>query len=60
MADKRTFPYDKMQVLALLWLENQDLTDKTPTEIHSMYENAYLEIVNSETKRISDSRTAKK
>ena len=41
----KTFPSTKVQALALLWLKQQGLNGKTPTEIYEMYEKAENEIV---------------
>ena len=38
------FPTCREEALAMLWLEHQDLTDKTPTELHDMYWAAVKEI----------------
>ena len=39
-----TFPASRFQALAMLWLKNQDLSNKTPAEISNMYDMAYNEI----------------
>lgn len=39
-----TFPSNRNEALAMLWLSKQDLGDKTPTQIHEMYWNALYEI----------------
>lgn len=35
-----TFPKNKIEALALLYLENQDLTNLTPTEIAEKFDEA--------------------
>lgn len=44
MSKGSAFPSDKMERLALVWLENQDLKGKTPLEILEMYDKAYKEL----------------
>lgn len=39
-----SFPRTKSEALTMLYLENIDLTDKSPTEILTEYEKAYKEI----------------
>ena len=39
-----TFPNTKIEKLALIWLESQDLKGKTPLEILEMYNKAYKEL----------------
>ena len=41
----RTFPSNETQALAFLWLEKQDLSEKSPTELLAMYDEAYNEII---------------
>lgn len=38
------FPSSREEALAMLWLEHQDLSGKTPTELHDMYWAAVKEI----------------
>ena len=38
------FPNDKYEALALLYLQNQNLLDKSPAEILAMFEKAYKEM----------------
>ena len=38
------FPTNREEALAMLWLEKQDLSGKSPTEIHDMYWKAVKEI----------------
>ncbi len=38
------FPSSREEALAMLWLEQQDLKGKTPTELHDMYWAAVKEI----------------
>ena len=39
-----TFPSSKNEVLALLYVQSQDLSAKTPSEILDMYNEAYKEL----------------
>lgn len=39
-----SFPASDMQALAYLYVQSQDLSGKTPAEIHTMYQEAYFEI----------------
>ncbi len=39
-----TFPMDTCEALALLYVQSRDLSDKTPSEIYSIYREAYAEI----------------
>lgn len=41
----KTFPDSYAEALAMLYLQNQDLREKTPSEIHTMYQEAYYEIL---------------
>lgn len=41
------FPSSEIEALAYLYVQNQDLKGKTPTEIFNLYHNATLEIMNS-------------
>lgn len=40
----KTFPASYAEALAMLYLQNQDLSGKTPSEIHTMYREAVQEI----------------
>jgi len=40
----REFPSNEIEALAFLYLQNQDLSNKSPTEIYNIYKNAYDEI----------------
>lgn len=40
-----TFPKDYAEALAILYLQNQDLRGKSPSEIHTMFQNARYEIL---------------
>ncbi len=42
--DLNTFPKNRSEALAMLYLQSQDLSDKTPTQIHEMYWDAIFEI----------------
>lgn len=39
---------DYKEALALMYLKQQDLTDKTPSELYDMYKEAYAEIYQCE------------
>lgn len=39
-----TNPKKNTEVLAMLYLKNQDLSGKTPVQIHELYWKAYYEI----------------
>lgn len=39
-----TFPSDRRDALAILYLQNQDLSGKTPEEIAGMYDEAWNRI----------------
>ena len=39
-----SFPSNRIQALAFLYTQNQDLKDKTPSEITEIYLSAYEEI----------------
>lgn len=41
----RSFPSNESEALAYLYVQAQDLSGKTPTEIHTMYQEAYYEIL---------------
>lgn len=38
------FPSSREEALAMLWLEKQDLSGKTPAELHTMYWETLKEI----------------
>jgi hypothetical protein len=40
MDKSTTFPGDKSQVLAMLYLQEQNLSDRTPEEIAELYQEA--------------------
>ena len=40
----RTFPCDEREALAMLYVQNQDLTGLTPEEIYDKYCDAYEKI----------------
>lgn len=46
MADNtfNTFPDNETEALALLWLQNQDLSSVTPEELLEKYQDAYGKI----------------
>lgn len=39
------FPRNNIEALAMLYVQNQNLSDKSPTEINTIYKNAYNEIL---------------
>ena len=48
MSDKiklKIFTDGEISALAYLYVQSQDLSEKTPTEIHDMYWKAYYEIL---------------
>ena len=53
MTDNQTYA-DAYEELAMLYMRHQDLTRKTPTEIHQMFRNAYDEILKAEKVRLTD------
>lgn len=56
-----SFPSDETEALAYLYVQAQDLSGKTPTEIHTMYQEAYYEIrADRRSKRASGWFTEKK
>lgn len=42
--DLSTFPSNKISGLAMLYLQNQDLSNMTPSELASKYDTVYSEI----------------
>jgi len=50
-----TFPSDRRDALAILYLQNQDLSGKTPEELVDMYDEAWNKI-SQEFKSISDKK----
>lgn len=42
-----TFPSNRVQALTMLYLQNQDLTDKSPSEIVDLYLSVTQEIKDS-------------
>ena len=42
--NETTFPRTKEEALALIYVQAQDLTDVTPEELLSMYNDAYTRI----------------
>lgn len=47
----RTFPRSSIEALAMLYVENQDLSDSTPEQILDMYQDAYERICIRNKKR---------
>ncbi len=52
------FPNNKAEALALLYVQAQDLSNKTPSEINTMYLNAYYEISRDNKAKISSGKMA--
>ena len=50
------FPSTRTEALAMLYLQNQDLSGKTPKEIQKMYFEAYSEIKEANTERVRKER----
>lgn len=48
-----SFPSNYKQALAILYLQNQDLKGKTPTDLYQMYHKAMNEIDSIEEKEIA-------
>mgnify|MGYP005754121743 CR=1 FL=1 len=48
------FPNNELQALAYLYLKNQDLSDKSPTEIYDIFINAYIELTNAKKTKKSE------
>lgn len=44
MSDVNKFPSTKAEALALLYVQAQDLSKKTPAQVLAMYKEAYSEI----------------
>lgn len=44
MADGKHFPETKFEALAMLYVQSQDLSGKTPVEVLNLYQTAYTEI----------------
>lgn len=40
----KVFPKDESEALAMLWLQNQDLSNATPEELLDKYQDAYNKI----------------
>lgn len=38
------FPSSAEEAVAMLYVQNQDLTGKTPSEIYTMFQEAYYEV----------------
>ena len=54
----RTFPDSKFEALALLYVQSQDLSNKTPKELLDMYENAYEDIRERSKERYNEKKAA--
>ncbi len=48
----KTFPDNYAEALAMLYLQNQDLRGKSPSEIHTMYQEAYYEILRDHRSKV--------
>lgn len=48
----KTFPGSYAEALSLLYLQSQDLRGKSPTEIHTMYQEAYYEILRDHRNKV--------
>ena len=46
-----TFPSNQNEALSMLYLQNQDLSGKSPEEINSMYWDAYYRIKKDDYKK---------
>lgn len=46
----RTFPKSEIEALALLYVQNQDLSGLTPEQIYEKYNDAYTRIKNCKRK----------
>lgn len=46
-----TFPHNKVEALAMLYLQNQDLSKVTPEELLNLYVDTYEEIKNADLAR---------
>lgn len=55
----RAFPSDRYDALAILFLRNQDLSEKAPEEIAAMYDDAY-EKISEKLNELNKEHTAKK
>lgn len=58
-ANLRAFPSDSREFLAMLFLQNQDLSGKSPEDIAEMYDDAYEKIA-AKLDALRKERTAKK
>lgn len=55
-SDKTGFPSDISKALTMLYLQNQDLSGKTPEDITELYYEAYYKIRNHKNKARSESK----
>jgi hypothetical protein len=46
-----SFPVNELQALAILYVQNQDLTGKSPTDIYNLYRTTYDEMCNEKEKQ---------
>lgn len=58
-ANLRAFPSDSCEFLTMLFLQNQDLSGKSPEDIAEMYDGAYEKIA-AKLDALRKERTAKK
>lgn len=50
----KTFPSNRNEALALIYVQSQDLSGKTPKEINALYWEAYNEIKKDTKERITE------
>lgn len=53
-----TYPSHKSEAVALAWLKQQDLSDKTPAETLQLFNKALREIKNETAKYFDSQRTS--
>lgn len=46
-----SLPVNELQALAILYVQNQDLTGKSPTDIYNLYRTTYDEMCNEKEKQ---------
>ncbi len=55
MADNNRFPATKYEVLAMLYIQSQDLSQKSPEDIAEMYDQAYSAISHHYGEKLNES-----
>ncbi len=55
MADNNRFPATKYEVLAMLYIQSQDLSQKSPEDIAEMYDQAYSAISRHYGEKLNES-----